>query len=528
MTSIRNRIKKLRKNKNEKDIPIIMKDKSSTTKQNDPEITSQSKCSQEAQDNDKEIPNYAKKTLIDEAHFNHIQLLTYVNTFVVMVCFIMISIQFFSKKPIQSKTDLSPSQKSFAASSLKETVENKTLTASSTSADKEKNMNLSPTIKIRDPEADDNPSLSIALPSRDIPNNKKTKKKQMLGPTITNKAITNLQTKEESNTPYNSYNSNVKDSLNRKSEELPTTALHNYFKQLNKKQSDSPSHRFITRDFTFHFSDHIYKSGKYQITERIETVLEEIANLVKPFEKDLTLTVIGHSETQEKEVSSHHDEPPSLSLLRAQGAIEILNLLDLRDCSAIAVGAENKIRNARSISIRFERNMNPSTNTDDQSHKRLLDKDEKQVSSDKLSIDKFEDTLNEIDRFLKTKELGYIDRSSSTSAVLHFKNNYFNTGEFKLSSKERKDINQLYKIINILSSDIKLEVIGHTDARKIKTKALKKAVANNLLLSKLRAQTIAQAMIKSGFKTENIETRGKGPSERDTRSVSIHMQIKTI
>ena len=178
--------------------------------------------------------------------------------------------------------------------------------------------------------------------------------------------------------------------------------------------------------------------------------------------------------------------------------------------------------------IRFERNMNSSNLINDQSDQTMIKKDKREANTEKLSIQKFESTINKIDNFLKTKELGYIDRSSSTSVVLHFKNNYFNTGEFKLSGKVKKDIEQLYKIINNFNNNLKLEVIGHTDARKIKTKALKAAVANNLFLSKLRAQTVAQAMIKSGFKTENIETSGKGPSERDTRSVSIHMQIKTI
>ena len=171
MTSIRNRIKKLRKIKKEKDIPILMKDKSTTMKPKNPEITTKTKCAKESQGKEKETPNYAKKTLIDEAHFNHIQLLTYVNTFVIMVCFIMLSVQFFSKNQITSKARPSITQKEFTA--------NKTLAkaANTNSINSEKNMGTSLTTTSRDPEPDKNPSLSIALPTREIPNNKRTKKK---------------------------------------------------------------------------------------------------------------------------------------------------------------------------------------------------------------------------------------------------------------------------------------------------------------------------------------------------------------
>ncbi|MGA0556700.1 OmpA family protein [Larkinella sp. VNQ87] len=86
-------------------------------------------------------------------------------------------------------------------------------------------------------------------------------------------------------------------------------------------------------------------------------------------------------------------------------------------------------------------------------------------------------------------------------------NIFFETGRYDLADKSRTELDRLVKFLEV-NPDVKIEVSGHTDNQG--------GVANNLDLSKKRAQAVVDYLAKAGVAPARIKSAGYG----ETRPVA--------
>ncbi|GAB3282122.1 hypothetical protein GCM10027347_58160 [Larkinella harenae] len=82
-------------------------------------------------------------------------------------------------------------------------------------------------------------------------------------------------------------------------------------------------------------------------------------------------------------------------------------------------------------------------------------------------------------------------------------NIFFETGRYDLAEKSRTELDRLVKFLEVNES-VKIEVSGHTDNQG--------GTANNLELSKKRAQSVVEYLTKAGINTNRIKSAGYGES----------------
>lgn len=99
----------------------------------------------------------------------------------------------------------------------------------------------------------------------------------------------------------------------------------------------------------------------------------------------------------------------------------------------------------------------------------------------------------------------------TTNAIL------FDSGKSKVKNQSLGIINKIASILNE-NKDWKIEIIGHTDTDGTNEE--------NLKLSKERANTIKNALVKQGIKANRLSVSGKGESEPITAGTSLEEKLQ--
>jgi flagellar motor protein MotB len=125
-------------------------------------------------------------------------------------------------------------------------------------------------------------------------------------------------------------------------------------KEMNLKFDASSKDNFVTVDLEYN----LYSPGEFKLSKRSERPLDHLFNTLKPYLADLSLEVIGHTDSvprsqSGKKFPQYLNSNLALSDLRALGAAEYLIQLGVPPEKISTHGSDHFSRNTRSVSIRL-------------------------------------------------------------------------------------------------------------------------------------------------------------------------------
>ncbi len=99
----------------------------------------------------------------------------------------------------------------------------------------------------------------------------------------------------------------------------------------------------------------IYAPGAFEVSKAARTAIESILEVLRPHFKDISITVIGHSDSALiKNKSRYIQDNFSLSSLRAAHALKVAVSAGFPVDELFATGTAQNLRASRSISIRIQ------------------------------------------------------------------------------------------------------------------------------------------------------------------------------
>lgn len=111
-----------------------------------------------------------------------------------------------------------------------------------------------------------------------------------------------------------------------------------------------------------------------------------------------------------------------------------------------------------------------------------------------------------------------------SSLLLNFEPDIFESGEFKLSETTEQRISEIVDILKPYQNEIEVVVIGHSDS--ITLRPRNGYLTDNFDLSSLRALRALQYFVKLGFPVEQISAQGAGDNARNSRTLSLKVQLR--
>jgi outer membrane protein OmpA-like peptidoglycan-associated protein len=87
--------------------------------------------------------------------------------------------------------------------------------------------------------------------------------------------------------------------------------------------------------------------------------------------------------------------------------------------------------------------------------------------------------------------------------VVRINNLFFDLAKYSLRNESKSELNRLVSLLK-KNSDIKIEVIGHTDSQGNK--------GSNQKLSENRAKSVLDYLVANGISSKRISSKGKGSS----------------
>jgi flagellar motor protein MotB len=124
----------------------------------------------------------------------------------------------------------------------------------------------------------------------------------------------------------------------------------------------------------------------------------------------------------------------------------------------------------------------------------------------------------------RLEELNVKVETPGSALMLNLDSDIFALGQFELNDQTQTQLKEILKIVEPYKNEIEIVVIGHSDTKHIGRK--NNYLTNNFDLSSLRALKALQFVIDQGFPSEQISAQGAGENARNSRSISLKIQLR--
>lgn len=125
----------------------------------------------------------------------------------------------------------------------------------------------------------------------------------------------------------------------------------------------------------------------------------------------------------------------------------------------------------------------------------------------------------------KLKSLGVRIDAPGKMLILHMEPNIFLPGQYQMTPEIEKRLSELTAVLLPHKDEIDIVVVGHTDSVSVH-KSTNRYLSNNFDLSSLRALRALQVLLSQGFSEEQVSAQGAGENERNSRSLSLKIQLR--
>ncbi len=124
------------------------------------------------------------------------------------------------------------------------------------------------------------------------------------------------------------------------------------------------------------------------------------------------------------------------------------------------------------------------------------------------------------------KSAGAIVWEEGKSLFIHFPDDIFAKRQFEIDQTTAEKLSSVYATLRPLQDKLEVIVIGHADSSNVS--GGNTYLSNNFDLSSLRALRALQFLISKGFPQGHISAQGSADGLRNSRSISIRIQLKEL
>jgi len=112
------------------------------------------------------------------------------------------------------------------------------------------------------------------------------------------------------------------------------------------------------------------------------------------------------------------------------------------------------------------------------------------------------------------------------SLYLKMPDNIFPKRKFSIDSDTREKLDAVFKVLEPQKEKLEVVVIGHSDSMPLSNESGNPYLSDNFDLSSLRALRALQYLLSLGFPHDAISAQGSADGVRDSRSISIRIQLR--
>lgn len=124
----------------------------------------------------------------------------------------------------------------------------------------------------------------------------------------------------------------------------------------------------------------------------------------------------------------------------------------------------------------------------------------------------------------KLRSLNVKIQAPGDAVVLNLEDDIFRGGEWQLPVETEARLKEIYDLLTPYREQVSIVVIGHADNTKMSRR--NNYLSNNFDLSSLRALKALQYFLSLGFPQDQISAQGAAENERNSRSLSLRIQLK--
>ncbi len=111
-----------------------------------------------------------------------------------------------------------------------------------------------------------------------------------------------------------------------------------------------------------------------------------------------------------------------------------------------------------------------------------------------------------------------------SALMLNLESDIFPLGQFELNGDTQARLKEVLDIVKPYKDEVEIVIIGHSDSARMGKKNT--YLSNNFDLSSLRALKALQFLLEQGFPSDRISAQGAGENARNSRSLSLKIQLR--
>lgn len=124
----------------------------------------------------------------------------------------------------------------------------------------------------------------------------------------------------------------------------------------------------------------------------------------------------------------------------------------------------------------------------------------------------------------KLRSLNVKIQAPGDAVVLNLEDDIFRGGQWELPVETEARLKEIYDLLTPYREQVSIVVIGHADSTRMGRR--NDYLSNNFDLSSLRALKALQYFLSLGFPQDQISAQGAAENERNSRSLSLRIQLR--
>ena len=120
-------------------------------------------------------------------------------------------------------------------------------------------------------------------------------------------------------------------------------------------------------------------------------------------------------------------------------------------------------------------------------------------------------------------EMDYEVDKEKKSLIVHFPDDIFQPGQYRISDQNKKTMNRFLDILKPHQGKVRLYFEGHADTAPL-VRHRSSVVTDNFVLSSLRANAALSLARGNGFSEENLFVQAASSNRRNSRSFSVRIE----